>query len=649
MVSSLICLRSQAAAGRRARRTLWIVGLTFVLLLGACSPPTPATPAAHFDFDAVPDDAIVRLNGATIAHGDPADYGDLQLEISRRGFEPMRVSVSVTADGPVVVRPGAWERVPASLDLSGLAVDTVVYLNGTRVRGAVDLAPGATLIRLERPGYEAHEIATTLAPAERRRVEAPEWKPLRVELDLSAIAAGVNVIVDGSPVNGSVTVPVGPVSLRLEREAHVAQTHDLIAESGAPLRVTAEPWVPRSASVDLGRLGTGVSVLLAGRDLRHGAVVPLGQLRIELRRPGHETQVVHLVAEAGAIVSVPAPARWTLAEIGPETAQRLLGSATAWTAASSVDRRRVARCVERRTIGFKFDRLQRFVALQSDLAHAPEIAVFVHVPSGLEFSLVPAGEFQMGSPESETGRRLAEGPLHRVEIARPFLMARTEVTQRAWDRIGGTDARRERDADRPIEGVTWDESLAWCERAGLRLPSEAEWEFACRAGTDSAYWSGNEESDLLRVGWVRWNSRGARETSDRAVDHVAAESLEEERRQTAGCRTQRVGEKPPNALGLHDVHGNVGEWCQDTESDNYEGAPSDGSAWQVDGPTRRRREIIERYPALAEQLLGTARIARGGCHTSVTSEARAASRASRVPATRGMYLGFRPACSVMLE
>ena len=175
--------------------------------------------------------------------------------------------------------------------------------------------------------------------------------------------------------------------------------------------------------------------------------------------------------------------------------------------------------------------------------------------SGVEFVLIPAGTFEMGSPSTEADRLGNEGPQHTVTISKPFYMAATEVTYAQWKRFvkasnydhdpgGASD-------DHPQARVSWEDATAFCKHYGYRLPSEAEWEYACRAGTTTRYWSGDTDEDLARVGWYHENSRGD---------------------------VQPVGRKPANPFGLYDMHGNVFEWCEDKWHYDYAGAPSDGSA-----------------------------------------------------------------------
>ena len=188
--------------------------------------------------------------------------------------------------------------------------------------------------------------------------------------------------------------------------------------------------------------------------------------------------------------------------------------------------------------------------------------------------------------------------MHTVNL-QPFLMCRTECTQEAWDRVGGSDDRKLLPiAGFPIESVSWRDCAVWCRKAGLRLPSEAEWEYACRAGTATAYCFGDEDSDLGEYAWYDGNSRG---------------------------KTYPVGQRKPNAFGLYDMHGNVHEWCQDWYVGNYSRAPSDGSAYEGGGSQR---------------------MVRGGYWLSLARGCRSAFRFMEEPSCRDQIIGFRPAASL---
>jgi formylglycine-generating enzyme required for sulfatase activity len=155
----------------------------------------------------------------------------------------------------------------------------------------------------------------------------------------------------------------------------------------------------------------------------------------------------------------------------------------------------------------------------------------------LELVLIPPGEFMMGSPDTEPGRMACEGPLHKVRISRPFYMGITPVTQAQWQALMGTNPSEFRGPDRPVENVSWracrkfEERLFRSTGMNFRLPTEAEWEYCCRAGTDSAFYFGDDAASDFA--WCKEN---------------------------AGGETHDVARKRPNAFGLYDMIGNVWEW-----------------------------------------------------------------------------------------
>jgi serine/threonine protein kinase len=215
----------------------------------------------------------------------------------------------------------------------------------------------------------------------------------------------------------------------------------------------------------------------------------------------------------------------------------------------------------------------------------------VHVATKLSFVLLPSGSFRMGSD-----REPEEQPPHRVAV-KALLMCRTECTQRAWRAGGGAETSKWTGETLPVETVAWSDAKAWCARNGLRLPTEAEWEYACRAGSTSAWSFGNEPSELADHGWTE---------------------------ESSGGRTHPVGVKKPNRWGLRDMHGNVWEWCLDVWRGDYIGSPTDGSA--------------RSGPAADGHVL------RGGCWYYAAEFARSASRNAASDA--GANRGFRPAADL---
>ena len=166
--------------------------------------------------------------------------------------------------------------------------------------------------------------------------------------------------------------------------------------------------------------------------------------------------------------------------------------------------------------------------------------------NGVEFRLrrIRAGSFTMGSPEDEKDRQSREGPSHRVTITRDFWIGITPMTQRQWMTLAEENPSQFKGDLRPVETVSWHDVQAWLDRLTehlpklpARLPTEAEWEYACRAGTSTRFYSGDDAASLADVAWYTANNRDG--------------------------KTHDVGEKEPNAWGLRDMHGNVDEWCLD--------------------------------------------------------------------------------------
>ncbi|MDT4967144.1 MAG: hypothetical protein QOJ64_1881 [Acidobacteriota bacterium] len=194
---------------------------------------------------------------------------------------------------------------------------------------------------------------------------------------------------------------------------------------------------------------------------------------------------------------------------------------------------------------------------------------------GIELVYVPPGGFMMGS-ETEPD----EKPVHRVSIGNGFYMGKYEVTQAQWQAVMGYNPSNFKGDNLPVEQASWNDAIAFIARLNAqkdgftyRLPTEAEWEYACRAGT-----TGDYAGDLDSMAWYDANAGDARLSGDLNYDKLKANNN----------RTHPVGTKLPNAFGLFDMHGNVEEWCQDWYHATYAGAPDDGSAWLSEGEQERR-------------------------------------------------------------
>ncbi|GCA72415.1 serine/threonine-protein kinase pkn1 [Microcystis aeruginosa NIES-2519] len=200
----------------------------------------------------------------------------------------------------------------------------------------------------------------------------------------------------------------------------------------------------------------------------------------------------------------------------------------------------------------------------------------------LEMVAIPGGTFLMGSPANEKDSFGDERPQHEVNVP-TFFIGKYPITQAQWQAIAAT-AKIDIDLETnpsnfkgdelPVESVNWYQATEFCKRLSretkqeYRLPSEAEWEYACRAGTTTPFYFGETITGEL-------------------ANYNASKTYAEEAKGEYRQQTTPVGQFPPNAFGLYDMHGNVWEWCADTWHDNYDGAPRDGSVWTENGNDNR--------------------------------------------------------------
>ena len=217
----------------------------------------------------------------------------------------------------------------------------------------------------------------------------------------------------------------------------------------------------------------------------------------------------------------------------------------------------------------------------------------------MKLVLIPAGKFLMGRPGDEAGRDEDEGPQREVIISKPFYMSLYEVTQDQYEAVMGAKPSKFADAAKPVESVSWEDAIEFCKKLSRRtsqavaLPTEAQWEYACRAGSKTRFSSGDDDRQLST--YARYGQSG-----------------------DAG--TTPVGSRKPNAWGLYDMHGNVWEWCADWYAGSYVNAP----AQDPTGP-----------------ILGQSRVLRGGSWVNTSDGCRCATRNRSAPDVRYNGIGFR--------
>ncbi|MBE8993629.1 formylglycine-generating enzyme family protein [Microcystis aeruginosa] len=253
------------------------------------------------------------------------------------------------------------------------------------------------------------------------------------------------------------------------------------------------------------------------------------------------------------------------------------------------------------------ERVGNFITSVVGDSPIPQTSFTENLPNGITLEMVnlPAGEFLMGSPDSDPDARSYEKPPHQVNV-NSFAIGKYPVTQAQYQAVMGTNPSYfPNNPQNPVEKVSWDDAQAFCQKLSqitgktYRLPTEAEWEYACRAGTTTRFYFGDDANQLGDYAWYDGNSQ-----------------------QTI----HPVGQKKPNAWGLYDMSGNVWEWCEDNWHDNYKNAPKDGSAWL----------IKDNY----------SQILRGGSWYNYPNLCRSASRNDnyRRAYVSGAYGGFRVVC-----
>jgi eukaryotic-like serine/threonine-protein kinase len=251
--------------------------------------------------------------------------------------------------------------------------------------------------------------------------------------------------------------------------------------------------------------------------------------------------------------------------------------------------------------------------IERHMHSARQVSVKINGAISLVLVVVPGGEFRMGSIPRDGYDD--EYPQHLVRIP-PFLMGKYPVTQEQWSAVmDWKPPYRCQGTYKPADRVSWYDATTFCERLsaqvgyGIRLPGEAEWEYACRSGTTTPFYFGETITSEL----ANYNGEHLYRAEPKGIYRH---------------QTLAVGSFPPNAFGIYDMHGTVWEWCADAWHNDYVGAPTDGSIWGGQA--------------------GTAHVLRGGCWHDPPNLSRSAARLRQMPYERDDVFGFRVALSKLL-
>ena len=525
-------------------------------------PPTAAT-GAFLSVSTSPPGAEVLIDGVLLGR---TPLRAAKVRMTAR-VVTLRLADHVDAERSVALAAGAamdlgevalvpWPVV----DLAQIGDGVSATVDGAPHTGRVVVRPGPTQVLLARDGFASQPHYFDAVPAGETVVRPLPWEDFQARLDLTGLPGDAAATIDGRTVSGTATfAETRDVDLDVVRPGYGPQRITVAVALGRTVALPVIAWEALTGTLDLSAFPADATVELDGAPVPARATLAPGTYALRVRRDGYETQEMSVTIVAGQ-VTAPTPRNWSATAV----ARRLVDDLTAWDAATSGERRAAAEAVARRDPQFQFVDLTSFScgALQR------EVALFRHEATELEFVLVPGGTFDMSGTDGEPD----EAPVHTVALT-PFLIARTECTQAAWDRVGGSDERKWRDPKLPIEGVSWDDCATWCSKAGLQLPTEAQWEFACRAGGTSRWSHGDDERRLADLAWTSANARR---------------------------RTHPAGAKSPNAFGLLDVHGNVWEFVADWFGSYRSSAVTDPA-----GPPS-----------------GTQRVARGGRWANLPLERR---------------------------
>jgi formylglycine-generating enzyme required for sulfatase activity len=588
--------------------------------------------------------------------------GPYEVFVSAEGFLLKKLELKLTSDPvsiPVQLEPewglGVIKSAPHTLVELKTDKGLYVQLGTTDASGLLELnekvLSGDRLLRFSHPAYEPLERLLTVTSKERSMIEIP-LSALPVAFSVRSDPSGAEVFLNGysqgfTPLDLSQVQAAVPIQLRLFKQGYHEIIQEVVLKEG------------RSNTFDAGvlTLRTGAltcDIQLSGVDpdrhtieqmklIMNGTVQPyttvLDQIRegvytVEVAHPDYYSAVAELTVQDAETVTMradlkPRPGRLSLT-LEPKSVVYEL-----WVNGSKVEGDNNVYAFEANGVYDVELRSQDFLTASRQLRFLPNQEIewnlkWIPIPGpqfakvwqvpylGMWLNPVSSGIFKIGSLPQEHGRIPNEGPLTEINLEYPFWMGRYEVTQREYESVMGFNPSLTKSPQHPVDKVSWTESAEFCRRltdkertAGrlpegyvYRLPTQAEWEYVCRAGSVSAFHFGD------RVNGVEANCRGL---YPRAQDSGTINM-------DTRYGSLPVGSFEPNAWGFFDMHGNVGEWCQDSFNDRYPGISLSNWSGEVSGEDRA---------------------VRGGGWSDLANRCRSAARERLKPIHRSNAIGFR--------
>jgi len=644
-------------------------------------PPSAATATTTSEFVVTvdPPDAEARLwlgphSDVEVKDGRAAvpdlTDGEHELTVWAQEFQPFTTRVEVkdgagTIRVPLVPVRGAL-AVKARPGTIVTAVDArggetrlgTVPSSGTLTNDNV-LTIGRYALRLEHPDCAPVTVPDVDLTVGRAASLAPAQTPLPGELRVFSVPDGAEVRLSGSvagrtPATLREVPSERPLPLEVFLRGYRRATQEVTLAPKEVRTINVGTLVAESGGVEL-RVGNAVSLDQTRVTVDGRAVAPhrggegwrvegleVGERSVEIAHADYEPwkQTVTVRDQGVTPIEVslkPKPAVFTLVVCGPSEYELLVDDAPVVVRdgrASLPAGREVTLAVRAR--GFKEasrtltprpNQTESWNVTLEKLA-GPETGQPWMVPElGLAMVWIKPGEFTMGSPSTEEGRAGDEGPQTQVRLSRGYWLGKHEVTQAEWQALMGSNPSRFKNAgaQAPVESVSWEDAMEFCRKLTVReraagrlssdleytLPTEAQWEYACRAGTDTAYSFGPDGRQLYRFG----------NFADRNVSFDWRDASQDD---GVGETTAPVGKYQANKWGLHDMHGNVWEWCFDWYADTLPG----GSVVDPTGPPS-----------------DTNRVYRGGSWDLFARFCRSADRYWNDPRYRSGNRGFRVALS----